>query len=104
MPKKLALVAIAGAMLTSAQNQYPFQNPSLGIEERVDNILSLMTLEESWHVSIPIPAYRVWHPERWKFGGTAWSRPKSAGQRGRHSHYIFRAGYRDVRNVGSSAH
>jgi beta-glucosidase len=28
------------------QPQYPFQNPNLPIEERVDNIVSLMTLEE----------------------------------------------------------
>ncbi len=30
----------------SAQTQYPFQNPDLPIEQRVTNILSLMTLEE----------------------------------------------------------
>ncbi|HEY4759006.1 MAG TPA: glycoside hydrolase family 3 C-terminal domain-containing protein [Thermoguttaceae bacterium] len=29
-----------------AQDQYPFQNPDLSIEERIDNIVSLMTLEE----------------------------------------------------------
>ena len=46
MPTKLTLMALAGAMLASAQNQYPFQNPNLAIEERVDNTLSLMTLDE----------------------------------------------------------
>ena len=46
MPTKLALLAIVGALLASAQNQYPFQNPNLAIEERVDNILSIMTLDE----------------------------------------------------------
>ena len=30
----------------STQTQYPFQNPDLPIEQRVDNILSLMTLDE----------------------------------------------------------
>jgi hypothetical protein len=29
-----------------AQNKYPFQDPSLSVEERVNNIISLMTLEE----------------------------------------------------------
>jgi len=29
-----------------AQNQYPFQDPNLPLEQRVDNILSLMTLDE----------------------------------------------------------
>jgi beta-glucosidase len=35
-----------GIAQTCAQYQYPFQNPDLPIEERVNNILSLMTLEE----------------------------------------------------------
>jgi beta-glucosidase len=30
----------------SPQTQYPFQNPDLPIEQRIDNILSLMTLDE----------------------------------------------------------
>lgn len=38
----LSLRAIRG----SAQNQYPFQNPELPLEERVNNIVSLMTLDE----------------------------------------------------------
>src|SRR5450759_2148719 len=29
-----------------AQYQYPFQNPDLPLEQRVDNIISLMTLDE----------------------------------------------------------
>ena len=37
---------LTGAAPLSAQNQYPFQNPNLPIEQRVDNILSLMTLDE----------------------------------------------------------
>jgi beta-glucosidase len=35
-----------GSVPLVAQTQYPFQNPDLAIEQRVDNILSLMTLEE----------------------------------------------------------
>ncbi len=31
---------------TSTQTQYPFQNPDLPIEQRIDNILSLMTIDE----------------------------------------------------------
>jgi beta-glucosidase len=40
------LVATACVPARQAQNKYPFQDPSLAIEERVNNILSLMTLEE----------------------------------------------------------
>jgi beta-glucosidase len=39
------LVVLAAAPL-SAQYAYPFQNPDLPVEERLDNIISLMTLEE----------------------------------------------------------
>jgi len=35
-----------GVSYVYAQYQYPFQNPDLPIEERIDNIISLMTLEE----------------------------------------------------------
>jgi beta-glucosidase len=31
---------------STAQTQYPFQNPSLSPDERIDNLLSLMTIEE----------------------------------------------------------
>ena len=31
---------------TSAQYQYPFQNPKLSYEERVENLISLLTPEE----------------------------------------------------------
>jgi beta-glucosidase len=36
----------AGALRVSAQTQYPFQNPDLPLEERINNIVSLMTLDE----------------------------------------------------------
>ncbi len=38
------LLIIAGNLC--AQYQYPFQNPDLPVEERIDNLLSLMTLDE----------------------------------------------------------
>lgn len=41
----IALLPASVAPL-SAQNQYPFQNADLPLEQRVDNILSLMTLDE----------------------------------------------------------
>jgi len=41
----LAAAALAAAGMW-AQSQYPFQDPTLPIEQRVDNILSLMTLDE----------------------------------------------------------
>ena len=43
----VSLSALCFAMgLARAQTQYPFQNPSLPVEERVDNIISLLTPEE----------------------------------------------------------
>src|ERR1700676_5765218 len=40
------LVALSGTVPLSAQYQYRFQNPDLDREERITNILSLMTLQE----------------------------------------------------------
>src|SRR5665647_710325 len=37
---------IAGTFALAQTNQYPFQNPAMALEERVDNIVSLMTLDE----------------------------------------------------------
>src|SRR5262245_30972912 len=47
----LILIGLADAAgwsstVASVQTQYPFQNPDLPIEDRITNILSLMTLEE----------------------------------------------------------
>jgi beta-glucosidase len=42
----LCLLGAWGAGTASAQYQYPFQNPDLPSEQRVDNIVSLMTLDE----------------------------------------------------------
>jgi beta-glucosidase len=41
-----AFVLLAASLAWTQQYQYPFQNPSLPLETRVDNILSLMTPEE----------------------------------------------------------
>ena len=77
--KKLILPACVlaiGAILISAKNQakdqyeYPFQNPKLSFDERVDNLLSLLTPEEkvglmmNGSVSVDrldIPAYNWWN-------------------------------------------
>jgi beta-glucosidase len=40
------LLVLAGAAPASAQYEHPFQDPDRPVEERIDNILSLMTLEE----------------------------------------------------------
>ena len=42
----LGLLLPFAAARISAQYQYPFQNPDLPLEERVNNIVSLMTLDE----------------------------------------------------------
>jgi beta-glucosidase len=45
-PKLTALVALIVTAPLSAQYKYPFQNPELDREQRITNILSLMTLDE----------------------------------------------------------
>ena len=45
----LLLICVAAPMMLAVRSQpaqYPFQNPDLPIEQRIDNILSLMTLDE----------------------------------------------------------
>jgi beta-glucosidase len=54
LPKTIRLALVLAAAMGSAiaqaptqnQYQYPFQNPSLSVEERVTNIISLLTPEE----------------------------------------------------------
>src|SRR5437868_1260135 len=41
-----AFVLMAASLAWTQQYQYPFQNPNLPVETRIDNILSLMTPEE----------------------------------------------------------
>ena len=41
-----AFVPLIASLAWTQQYQYPFQDPSLPIEARVDNILSLMSTEE----------------------------------------------------------
>ena len=46
---RIFIAALCAALLCGiafAQTGYPFQNPSLDVEKRVDNILSLMTIDE----------------------------------------------------------
>ena len=42
----VCVVAVFIPRTTSSSQQYPFQNPDLPIEQRIDNILSLMTVDE----------------------------------------------------------
>ena len=43
----MAVVSLLAATSLLAQTyEYPFQNPELPDDERIDNLLSLMTLEE----------------------------------------------------------
>jgi beta-glucosidase len=43
--------AIALPLFAQEQFQYPFQNPKLPAEKRIDNILSLMTIDEKIPIS-----------------------------------------------------
>ena len=72
--KKLLLTLLAAAALLSACGpktayEYPFQDPSLPMEDRIDNLLSLLTPEEKIGLlmnksisvdSLGIPAYNWW--------------------------------------------
>jgi beta-glucosidase len=42
----IAVAVFSGGSATAQTNQFPFQNPGLPQEDRVDNIVSLMTLQE----------------------------------------------------------
>lgn len=65
-----ALVFLLGtACTTSERYEHPFQNPKLTVEERVDNLMSLLTLKEKVSMMINrslaierlnIPAYNWW--------------------------------------------
>jgi beta-glucosidase len=49
MKRRFAVSLLATAMLAvslASQAQHPFQDPNLDLEKRIDNVLSLMTLEE----------------------------------------------------------
>jgi beta-glucosidase len=46
MKKLLTILLIAIVHIASQAQSYPFRNPNLGEEERLDNLISLMTLEE----------------------------------------------------------
>ena len=61
---------LQGILRAQGTNSYPFQNPTLSIEERVDDLVSRMTLEEkvgqmqNEAPAIPrlgIPAYNWWN-------------------------------------------
>ena len=42
----LAVFMLAASLHAQSQYQYPFQNPQLPMEQRIDDVLSLMTLQE----------------------------------------------------------
>ncbi len=74
MKTKIILIAITGLIAYSCLQkptyQYQFQNPALSFEERVDNIVSLLTVEEKIQQMVNnapaidrlgIPAYNWWN-------------------------------------------
>jgi beta-glucosidase len=87
--RKLAVVLLlltVGVATSWAQYKYPFQNPTLPIEDRVTNILSLMTRDEkvsclSTHPDVPrLGIHGTGHvegPHGLAMGGPGgWGRPK----------------------------
>jgi beta-glucosidase len=41
-----AFIIIISAFVLNAQKKYPYQDPKLSMGKRIDNIISLLTLEE----------------------------------------------------------
>src|SRR5262245_51495374 len=91
--KAALALALATASTASAQTNYPFKNPDLAIEQRVANIVSLMTLEEK----IDLLRFRAGVP---RLGipvlgsveglhGEAMGGPSNWGQRSPHPTTIF---------------
>lgn len=59
---RVATVILAVAQISQAQAPHPFQNPQLSLEQRVTNILSLMTIEEktaSFATSTAVPRLNI---------------------------------------------
>ncbi|MGB7760203.1 MAG: glycoside hydrolase family 3 C-terminal domain-containing protein [Bryobacteraceae bacterium] len=46
MTLSVSLAVVCGAALLHGQTRYPFEDPTVPLEQRVDNILSLMTVDE----------------------------------------------------------
>ncbi len=82
----LGLLLPLAAVTAAAQTNYPFQNPDLSMEERVNNVLSLMTLEEKVNFLTQRPGVpRLGIPiVGWVEGlhGVAAGRPGNWGRRG----------------------
>jgi hypothetical protein len=72
-----ALCAVCAALVCArpqtAQQNYPFQDPNKSVEERVNNIVSLMTLEEKINV-LGTDAFHGWESKAAAMlkGSTAW--------------------------------
>ena len=65
-----ASIGFAGAQTTAATKQFPYLNPALPLDQRVDDLVGRMTLEEKASqvvhqaAAIPrlgVPAYNWWH-------------------------------------------
>ena len=52
LSKIILLIFWLGLCRIVLAQEYPFQNPNLSIEERIDNIISLMTLDEKIQPSL----------------------------------------------------
>lgn len=67
---KLCLIVVTFLIFNFSQVRYPFQNPDLTIEERIDNLINLLSLEEKCSLMLynnppldrlNIPAYSWWN-------------------------------------------
>ena len=99
------LFLMRGPAVTAGPYQYPFQNPDLPIEQRVDNIVSLMTLDEKvaclgTRPNVPrLGIQGTGHVEG--LHGLALGGPGRMGTAHADPHHPIRAGHRHGRDLGS---
>lgn len=55
----LTVVPLFSAVVVKAQQPLPYQNPQLPVEERVDDLLGRMTLEEKIGQITHLHSYRI---------------------------------------------
>ena len=79
----IVLVAMVGAISPLRAQNFPFQDTSLTVDERVEDLLSRLTLDEKISMmehrnpaipSLGLPAYSWWNEALHGVGATGWRR------------------------------
>ena len=104
----LAALLFCGPPAIAAEAPYPFQDPSLPVEQRITNILSLMTLDEKIGVlgtNSGVPRLQI--PNAGNSEGLHGLVQRNAfgfARAGTHPHHAVRAGGRHGPDLGPGAH